>query len=403
MKKFSKIEKSESLLCAMIQDGYQKLTHKDILNCLNEEFNVLEFIKIADDTYQLQLIYQEWEYEVSLFYGKLLGENSFAMAHKLAQNEVEAMKTSTEGLFVELQFANDNLTSYHLQLKILHCLFENLFVVVDYTAQSILSGKWCQLTSQNKTVPAPSYLYGIQIINTTEQTAWIHTHGLNRCGYIELEILDAQIQNIVHYYNLIQTIAWDMITISPELGEEYDPIIVAGVLPITWIATEHILQIQPAYHTIREDRHSMSSGIIFVYLSEKDITQKNYQPISSVDAFLKQNTIFFISPFETQRIASLALERISNLETLFLEKSNRCMVKYGIPYVQSGMLSYEYLWFELLEINTQECIVRLLNEPYFVRSLKKEEQITRSIKEINDWCVNTPSGKITPDTIYLIL
>lgn len=403
MQKFSKIKKSKSLLCGITKDNRLELTQSNICTCLTKEFEILSFKETTDKIYQLQISYQGEQYEINLFYSEPKVEDVFAMAHKLTQNEAQVIQSSKEALFIELYFGKDNLTSYHLQIKLLHCLVKNLLVVIDYTAQSILSGKWCQLTAKSKTLPCPAYLYAIQMMNTTDGTGWLHTHGLNRCGYIELEILDVKIENIVYYYNLIQTIAWDMITLCPDLGNEYELIIVSGLLPITWIGIDNVLQTQPKYSKIRQEAHSTRSGVIFTYLSEQDILEKKYHPISSVDEFLKQNTIFFVSPFETQRISCLAMERIHYLKQLFLEKANRTMVKYGIPYVQYGTLHYEYLWFELLDMDINECKLKLLNEPYFATDLKKSDQIIRNIKEITDWCVTTPMGKITPDDIYLIL
>ncbi|MBQ5513233.1 MAG: DUF4026 domain-containing protein, partial [Bacteroidales bacterium] len=62
----------------------------------------------------------------------------------------------------------------------------------------------------SKVAPSPDYMFTIHAVNDSEEgtdSVWLHTHGLTRCGTIELEILGADLDNWQELGNALNQIA----------------------------------------------------------------------------------------------------------------------------------------------------------------------------------------------------
>lgn len=109
---------------------------------------------------------------------------------------------------------------------------------IDFVDQNssckILSGRWVKLVSESAIPPSPKYLYSIHAINNAKQDndIWLHTHGLNRCGSVELEIIGAAKESYNLVGNIIETVATSVIyngLIRPK-----EPLPIGKNIIITW-------------------------------------------------------------------------------------------------------------------------------------------------------------------------
>ena len=111
--------------------------------------------------------------------------------HLFPDVDIEVMERAESGLAVEMMFGEDALDSYHLQLKLIHAVLPDAVAVLDDSSEKILSGHWVALAAVSSVPPAPRYIYTAQAVSGEEEIVWLHTHGLNRCGISELEVLNS--------------------------------------------------------------------------------------------------------------------------------------------------------------------------------------------------------------------
>ena len=143
--------------------------------------------------------------------------------HLFPDVDAEAIERARIGLSVEMEFGADPLASYHLQLRLICSLVPELLAVIDDSSEKILSGRWVTLAARSQVAPAPRYLYTAQAVSGDEDCVWLHTHGLNRCGCPELEVLNSTKETYQTHYNVLETLANRLLDEEelPGCGEPY--------------------------------------------------------------------------------------------------------------------------------------------------------------------------------------
>ena len=120
---------------------------------------------------------------------------------------------------------------------------------------------------------------------------------------------------------------------------------------------------------------------------------------------MKVNPVYYVSLSETNRMKTLAAERLSYLKYAVNHLKVPAMVKLGIPIdSEFGMNENEekeHIWFELLEITDERIQAKLTQKPYFVSGLHKGDIGEYTLSHITDWFVIVSEKKITPDDVYL--
>ena len=78
---------------------------------------------------------------------------------------------------------------------------------------------------------------------------------------------------------------------------------------------------------------------------------KQYSKIQLINPHLKNNPMFLFSNSETERMRSLAVERIPYMKMGFENKDNKVIVKIGLltdkEYWKDDKPQREHIWFEL--------------------------------------------------------
>ena len=119
-----------------------------------------------------------------------------------------------------MMFGEDALDSYHLQLKLIHAVLPDAVAVLDDSSEKILSGHWVALAAVSSVPPAPRYIYTAQAVSGEEEIVWLHTHGLNRCGISELEVLNSTKDTYNSHYNVLETMANRLLELEEPLEPE---------------------------------------------------------------------------------------------------------------------------------------------------------------------------------------
>lgn len=390
----------------------------DLAELVNEIQNLDGIKVIAKRINQLNIAtvvcnYNEVEYSIDIFIQEFELPALFRISHDFVDEDIEIMENAKRGLVTKMTFGEDNLASFHLQMKILYAMVPEMAGVVDFSAEKILSGKWVELTAKSDVSPAPIYLYTVQAISDQDEV-WLHTHGLNRCGSIELEIMKSDKNNFNNHYEVLSSFAERMVT-SNDLVDEEEAIYIGSVgdeqdLVVTWIdykrAIKRLKKSLLGGAKDRVDGHNENTGVIFAYPTEQDYNKKKMVHISEFNSLLNNNPIFMKTTEETNRMRQLAIERIPFLHKLWNTKEEKqVLIKVGLrvdrEYDSSD--NKEHIWFEVNDLREDRFIGTLMQEPYYVSNMNKGDEAEFSYEELTDWLAYTEKGSINPDSVYRIM
>ena len=380
----------------------------DINKGSEEKCSITVSVKIGENDIDFQF------YPTELTIPEFINTNHF-----FTDIDREAINKSEVALVMDMEYKGDIIENYHNQLKIVNVLVADKLAVLDVPSEKILSGKWVKIAAESMTAPSPKYIYTVQAISDSEESdeVWLHTHGLGRCGFSELEILDSTKKMCSAHYNVIDILAKRLIenNSQPEFGE---PIFLArfsdeiGIVA-TIIPWQEALQYYPniEYGT-QEDRqdpvHSENNGCIMIYSSEDDYKNKRYSKISHYDGVIENNPIYMLSKRETDRMSNLAKERFEYVRELSQKSGDwKILVKIGMEVDEqyrgeNSECEREHLWFELDKVTGNIMTAELINEPYYISSLKKGDVVESEIDDITDWCIITKERRYTPDDVYMM-
>ena len=415
IKKSAVIEKDKSYIMVVPKDEEDIKDLGIIIDRLQgaTEFKVID-IDMKED-YPIAVInYKNKEYEIEFYPEDFEMHKMYSINHKFQEEEYEAMINAKVGLTVGMIFSDDRMDSYHLQLKVLDCLVPNKLGLLDFNIEKILSGKWATIAAKSKVPPSPSYLYTIQAISGSEDDVWLHTHGLNRCGVVEFEILDSTKEYYQSHGDVLDTLAKRVISEGYMVDEEepYYLVRLNNGLPIvgTWINYTKALE---AYNPNiiggfkdRVNGHNQNTGVFYIYTSQEEEDNKDYKHISVVDEYLADNPVFMISIDETKRMKALAEERIFYFKNMLGKEEVHGIMKFGLlvddEYQNESGDDREHIWFEVKEIKGAKITATLTQEPYYISGIAKDDVMELNIKDMTDWILYTEEGQITPDLVYLL-
>lgn len=371
-------------------------------------------MNMQEEKLYLEILYQGSTFQAEVYPTTYSVPEMYRIQHFFSDIDVEEIQKSENGLAVELDFGENALQSYHLQLKLIDTILPEKLAVFDDSSEKVLSGKWVALAARSDIPPAPRYLYTVQAVyNEDEDCVWLHSHGLNRCNLTELEILDSHKETYQEYYNVIETMANRMLELDEPL-HPYEPLFLANLgqgysLVTTYVPWEDAIGFyDKGILGGREDRkesHNQDTSLIFLYLDEESFKKGQFAPVSVVDDLLIDNPMYMFTLKETERMKALAKERLAYVKTAMKQKDVTILVKLGLEVDEEYKTknnSHEHIWFELKEITDQDLTAMLTQEPYYVSGIKKGDIRTYSYDAITDWLILTPQRRLTPDDAYML-
>lgn len=389
---------------------------RDIEGIMNRISNDATIKLLAHDFHEgmkLTLEVNEAEYTVIMAPVDIELSQMYRIQHFFPDIDIDTIQKAELGLVVDMEFGEDALASYHDQLKIMNALMPDAVAILDASSEKILSGKWVKLAAESKVPPAPRYLYTVQAVSGDDDCVWLHSHGLNRCGIPELEVLNSTIDTYQSHYNIIETMAGRLLELEEPL-EMGEPLYLARVtedIPmfvtlVPWQeAVEHYPDDMLGGKCDREDDHNENTCGIFVFASPEDIENGEYSPVSIFDEFLQDNPLYMISNKETDRMRNLAAERLNYMLEAAKNDENTIILKIGLEVDEEFRKDgndWEHIWFELLEVEDGAVRCRLTQEPYFVKNMHEGSEGTYTFDRITDWLIFTKERRITPDDVYIM-
>ena len=336
----------------------------------------------------------------------------------LNERELAAAVSADHAFGVEMIFADNNMDSYHLQIKLLHMLVPDMAALFDSNAYRAHSGRWVRMTAGSKVAPSPDYLFTIHAVNDNEEgtdSVWLHTHGLTRCGTIELEILGADLNKWRDLGNALNQIAHRLVGDNSFIDEmEPKRMGQAGNgrdIVVTWQRSEWSFRDFPRKivggPSDRNEEHSINMGVIYLYADEEDQIDGKLTPVVKWADTLSENAVFFKTTSETRRMKALAQERVEWLRRLCDELPEKSIIiKIGLkPDPEHGFDDdqYEYIWFEADELREDGFTATLTQDAFYVSGMVEGVKRECRYDEIVDWRVMTPEESYSPDNVYKLL
>jgi hypothetical protein len=263
----------------------------------------------------------------------------------------------------------------------------------------------------SKTPPRTSTLYSIHRVSNGIPTDdepekfWLHTHGLQRAGVPDLDLLDVPAPLVCAAGELLETVA--SLWIHYQTPEPETPFAIGQGIDISWrpwqvVAEERDHRANGGWK-FRTDEWAHTGYRAVLFASQPTILPgggKIWNTPSEVLFKLTQpETTLFRSAYETRRMASLAQERWSSFGMLFAGRRPadwRFAVKlrYGDDNGSRG----EHLWFEVLGIRPGRIQARLISFPTMVHDLEIGQAGWHDLARMSDWRVLTPQGTYDPET-----
>lgn len=388
-----------------------------ILNHLNQSryFKVLSS-RLEETSLKLELESGDincWaEIYLSDFDGSELPE-IYRIQHFFPDVDIAAIEKAVVGISVAMEFGKDALAYYHLQLRIIDAILPDKLAVLDESSEKILSGRWVTLAAASNIPPAPSYLFTVQAVAGENTDVWLHSHGLNRCGITELEILNSTKDMYQIHYSIIERLANRILEADKPL-EPGDSLYLARLsdsipMIVTIVGWEEAIRFYDdnilGGLKDRKDGHNRDTSAIFVYQSKEDYENHRMLPVSVYDEYIKQNPIYMISNDETDRMKALAQERLPFLRRALSNRANHILLKLGLEIDEEYRTEdnfKEHIWFELLKMDDDRLTAKLTQEPYYISGLHEGDTGLYTCSQITDWLIYTPQKRLSPDDVYLM-
>lgn len=389
---------------------------------LVKKLTAMSGIKVVSTTendngsYKIALEYNEESFDFFVSVEDFSLPELFRIGHDFTDEEIGVMESAKRGLSSKMVFGENNCSSFHLQIKLLCAMISEPAGIVDSSSERMLAGRWAKLAAQSEVAPSPEYLYVMQCVSGENNEVWIHTHGLNRCGSVELEILQSDSEHYSSQTGIINTLAMRAIS-NNGLEDEFEPIYLMQLseeisLVAAWTDWEKAIKMYPQNLlggiSDRQEWHNVNTGVVYLYKNKQDADNRKLSHVSIYNELYGENSIQMITTEETERMRRLALERLDYMTALWNGRENfeklAIIIKVGLEVdeeYRDGDMK-EHIWFELKALNEPDgsFTAELTQEPYYVKALKAGDIRKCRFDEITDWIVFISDDRITPDSVY---
>lgn len=258
------------------------------------------------------------------------------------------------------------------------------------------------------------------------ETMWIHTHGLRRCGRPELEMLAVNNALVNPAAELLNGIA--ELSLAFELPPPGEPFEVGQNLVVTFqpwqIAAAHLPDSVPgsaqdrrelAEELAGEEEEDLDAhrGLSAVACAPQPVGPRGDKwvyPQQALVQLAQDETVIYRTPRATRRQQVLAQREWPQFATALAtvrgshlngtHDAPRFLLKAGFDFEdQSSEMTREHLWFDVHNIEKDVAQTSLLNEPHYVTSFARGDEVRVDRSLVSDWIISTPLGDFGPVNI----
>ncbi len=244
--------------------------------------------------------------------------------------------------------------------------------------------------------------------DASEGVAWIHTHGLWRCGRPELEMLGVPADNVAAASHLVNGIA--ELLLESALPPPGAPLEIGRGLHVTFRPWQEVVAgldpDLPGSGSDRGEAPDNAHGGVRAVVCAAGSDEAALWPRSIVKQLGEHHAIIYRTTRSTERQSRLARDTWPDLAHAF-SSALACdrgrgwsfFLKAGFREDDGEAAPREHLWFELCRIEPERAEARLLNRPHTVGRLTRGDLIWLDREVISDWQVRTPSDGFGPDDV----
>jgi len=302
---------------------------------------------------------------------------------------------------VTCKLGQDALESLHAQLRLLAALAPDAVAMLDLNAFHVKSGDWMRDAASASVPPSAMSFFSIHSVfdDRNGRETWLHTHGLQRMGSIDLDIVGVRRREASALAGLINHVA--RLFIDHGVPPPDTTFHAGDDLPLVWLPCEAAVEHVNATLGGAADRdadHTRERGVL---LAPATASPGRLETPRRYASLLEADPILYISPAETERMQRLAHERLPRFLALrdrfAKNKKWSFQVKLGLPTDAEGPA--EHLWFDVHDASAETVNGTLVNQPYFITRLRRGHRGTFDLRFMTDWAIHSPRGGYTPETV----
>ncbi len=367
-------------------------------------------------------------------------DTAFLQVDQLFDEEKQALDLESDTLTLGLTFGPDALLSYHLQIKIAAILCPDMTAVFDANAIRILSGRGVLLTAATYEQPSPTYLFTMHAVNAEKSgEVWLHTHGLLRCHAPEIEVLQATRETAYNYSQFLSHMAQRLIEeagkaladagsapLEDDAGELRYKLLQEEIVLAQIASGEVLVGVMKPWPEALADYPGLSLGTVasrehhngvigtlyarvVTFRGEGEPDVSDPQKLTELyDLLGDGNITYHLSNAETDRMASLARERISFLQKglalreAYPDAGLDVLAKIGLyapdENGQPDPEHREHCWFDVHSVSDGQITGRLLHDTFSIEGVKEGDVLTYPVELLTDWSV----AGVEPSTAHLV-
>lgn len=246
--------------------------------------------------------------------------------------------------------------------------------------------------------PEPAVLWITHVVTRADgEDAWIHTHGLARCGLPDLEMLEVDGRLVDAGIALLDAIAGRLIEETPPPPGA--PFAAGPGLEVTLQPWQDVVDYVDEAPGGRGDRDEAHGGMRAVVCGREPqgayraIYRWPREALQRIDA---GRAALFMSHHETEDRARRAQATWPRLAEAFAGlrpgRGARFLLKAGMAAGDRR----EHLWFLVRRFERDRAEAALVNQPAVVADLKPGDVAWIERDAVSDWSVETPAGSFGP-------
>lgn len=331
----------------------------------------------------------------------------------MTEADVEAVQGANHAIRVTTTLGEPVLERFHETVKLASALAPDAVALHDDGAMIWRSATWIDGTVSSVAPPSPLHLFTLHAV-THEGRMWLHTHGLLRCGAIELEVLDAAPESRHALMYIVNTAA--LLTIERGTPEPHDAFVIGKDMTLAWrLWDEAVNAAGPLAVGGLDDResHDFLVGTLAVPTGRKRGFIRKRPVWASVEELVPivdDNPLFFRSTMETRRASMLASEHFGVFRDLAQRHVDEddwifhVKLGYQVDDEENGPVDgNEHLWFAVHAVDGARIDATLLNQPYGIARMSQGDRDWHPADQLSDWTIEAFDEVFGPDRIDQLL
>lgn len=323
-------------------------------------------------------------------------------------------------LGIEAVLGEDPVSEHFHVLRTLSNAFPDVPMVLDVNSTRCFNRADLDRMFASEVEPSPDELWVVHAVADADNgtPAWLHTHGLWRCGLPELEMLEVPQAHLSAAADVLNAVASLLLESScPAPGEAFE---IGQDLAVALQPWQEVVRFVPEEaHGSMRDRSTDGAehvGVRAVVCAPKPQGQFRklwVWPREVVERFSQHDAVRYLSARETARQSAAARAAWPELAMAFASAQKRGLLDpqrlQAVFLVKAGFgpdgaanpdaEDREHLWFKIESFSGQVARGELVNQPSSIPSMQRGKRYDVPEAVVSDWHVQMQQGIFGCDRI----